>query len=143
MIILFVLLVYILGLIIFLISNAFAHCDEGGIFLGQVILAPFWFIVLPYRKIFDGASGPLIEAVWAGKPVIGSDSKSLGELIKEEKIGLTFEPENPIALSKTIDKLLLNDSQFAEGICQYKQKISKSSFQNKFWNLFRKDIKKL
>ena len=53
MIILFVLLVYILGLIIFLISNAFAHCDEGKIFLGQVILAPFWFIVLPYRKLSD------------------------------------------------------------------------------------------
>jgi len=95
-------------------------------------------IVLPYRKVFDGASGPLIEAVWADKPVIGSDSKSLGELIKREKIGLTFKSDDSIDLSNVIDESIHCYSKFSNGINQYKTKISKINFQQEFFNLFIK-----
>lgn len=63
-------------------------------------------IVVPYRKSFDGASGPMTEGVWARKPIIGPNHGSLGDMIKTYKLGLTFEAENPNSLAEAITKFI-------------------------------------
>ena len=63
-------------------------------------------IVLPYRKIFDGASGPMTDGVYLGKMVIGPSHGSIGQMIKANHLGLTFEAENEESLSQIIDEAL-------------------------------------
>ncbi|WP_378950795.1 glycosyltransferase family 4 protein [Pelosinus sp. sgz500959] len=60
------------------------------------------FIVLPYRRGFDGASGPLIEGVARGKIVIGPEHGSIGQTIKNYHLGYIFKTEDVDSLAKTI-----------------------------------------
>lgn len=63
-------------------------------------------IVLPYRKCFDGASGPLTDAVALGKIVIGPSHGSLGRQIMEKELGAVFSTEDEKSLSNTIEMIL-------------------------------------
>lgn len=60
------------------------------------------FVVLPYRKCFDGASGPLGEGVVLGKTIIGPNHGSLGDIIEKNHLGYIFEAENINSLAKVI-----------------------------------------
>lgn len=57
-------------------------------------------IVLPYRKTFNGASGPLGEGVAKGKMIIAANHGSLGDIVEKNHLGYTFESENIEALKK-------------------------------------------
>jgi glycosyltransferase involved in cell wall biosynthesis len=62
------------------------------------------FVILPYRKSYEfGGSGIIKIAVDLNKPVIVPDLYPFNEIIKDYKIGVTFEPENYLDLAKTID----------------------------------------
>lgn len=65
-------------------------------------------LVLPYLRSFDGASGPLTDAVWHRKPVIGADHGSMGDIIRRRELGLTFASENVDALTEALNKALEN-----------------------------------
>lgn len=96
-------------------------------------------IVLPYRKIFDGASGPMTEAVWRRKPVIGPSHGSLGNLIEKNDLGYTFEAENPLSLASTIDRYVanINSFQWSELAEKYREKIALSTFKDQYFSLFQ------
>lgn len=85
-------------------------------------------IVLPYRKKFDGASGPLGEGVWLRKVIIGPNHGSLGKIILENKIGLTFEAENIVDLAKVITEVLRNGFEWNDKAEQYRNKLDKKYF---------------
>ncbi len=70
-------------------------------------------IVLPYRKIFRGTSGPLTEAVWRRKPVVGPDHGSLRDLIGTNHLGYLFESENAESLAGAIDTYLRSPGDFS------------------------------
>lgn len=63
-------------------------------------------VVLPYRKIFDGASGPLLDGAYIGKMIVGPSHGSIGRMIRDGHLGLTFEAENTESLSHAIDEAL-------------------------------------
>jgi glycosyltransferase involved in cell wall biosynthesis len=63
-------------------------------------------IVLPYRKEFDGASGPLVSAAVHDKPVIAADHGSLGDIVTRYRLGLCFESENAARLTETLNTYL-------------------------------------
>lgn len=44
------------------------------------VIAASDIIALPYRKKFNGASGPLVEGVYLGKCIIGPNHGNLGKL---------------------------------------------------------------
>ena len=65
--------------------------------------------VLPYRKEFDGASGPLTEAVVREKMIVSSDHGSLGKIVNSNHLGITFESENSKELEKALSRALVID----------------------------------
>lgn len=63
-------------------------------------------IVLPYRLVFDGASGPLAEGVWYRKLIIGPNHGSLGDTIDKYHLGYTFVSEDYNDLALVINDAL-------------------------------------
>lgn len=66
-------------------------------------------IVIP--SLYEAGSGPLIEAIWLGLPVICSNVTSLPETIGDERF--TFDPLDSEKLAEFILKML-NDKKFIE-----------------------------
>ena len=93
-------------------------------------------IVLPYRKIFDGASGPLGEGVWLEKEIIGPSHGSLGEIIREYHLGETFETENTKELSKAIENALSSDFVIDDAYRAYVDKMDPWNFVAKYRTLY-------
>lgn len=96
------------------------------------------YIILPYRKCFDGASGPLTEAVWARKMVIAADHGSLGNIVNTHKLGFTFQSEDAKALSETITKALDNEMDWNQEAEKYREEIKLEVFQKKYRILYSK-----
>jgi glycosyltransferase involved in cell wall biosynthesis len=90
------------------------------------------YIVLPYRKIFDGASGPLVEGVGFRKIIVGPNHGSLGEIIEKNKLGPSFEAENIRSLSNAISSVLKKEFYWNELSENYRLKIDKGNFSNKY-----------
>ncbi|GHF36009.1 glycosyltransferase involved in cell wall biosynthesis [Deinococcus metalli] len=59
-------------------------------------------VVLPYRRVFAGQSGPLLIAASLGVPVVASDVGVLTETVRAYDLGVLCEPENPEALAAAL-----------------------------------------
>lgn len=85
-------------------------------------------VVLPYRKTFDGASGPLADGVWNKKLILGSNHGSLGNIIESNHLGLTFETENIHDLRCKIERLLHEDIRWNEDSDKYRKQLDPDYF---------------
>lgn len=94
-------------------------------------------IVLPYRKTFTGASGPLAEGVWQKKTIIGPNHGSLGSLIKDNHLGATFKSEDADDLAKVINEQLDNKHQWNEKAESYRLTLSTDKFALDHKNLYQ------
>lgn len=92
--------------------------------------------VLPYRMSFDGASGGLVDAVVAGKPVIGAGHGALGELIRNNHLGYTFKTEDPDDLARVIDKALSEGFLQDDTAERYRKSLDPQSFRSKYYKLY-------
>jgi len=95
-------------------------------------------IVLPYRRSFDGASGPMTEAVWRRKPVIAPSHGSLGDLVKKFNLGYSFESENVKDLAQKIG-IFLNDAEAFQWMPEaenFREKISPQMFTTRYSELY-------
>lgn len=97
-------------------------------------------IVLPYKKAFDGASGPLGEGVWLQKEIIGPAHGSLGQIIRDNHLGITFESEDPDDLTQKLHVVLRQaewnpDKEY--GI--YRKKLDPVIFSKKYRRLYMGD----
>jgi len=99
------------------------------------------YIVLPYRKIFDGASGPLSEGVFLGKIIIGPNHGSIGSIIKENKLGYTFEAESPKDLARAITKALQERLSWNEVAEDYRKELDLQNFKHKYFELYKAVLK--
>lgn len=100
-------------------------------------LKSFDIIVFPYRKKFDGASGPLLESIVAGKVVIGANHGSMGAEISRYSRGITFESENVNDLSLVINKVLDKyESLICNDIEMEKKILEPKLFQEKYYNIY-------
>ena len=95
------------------------------------------WIVLPYKKTFTGASGPLAEGVKYGKRIIGVDTGSIGELIRKYNLGYCFEAENVEDLRKKINLAIDADTKIDELYCQYQNALNPDSFYRSYLNTYR------
>lgn len=93
-------------------------------------------IVLPYRKCFDGASGPLAEGVWIRKTIIGPNHGSLGEIITSNCLGYTFESENVENLTKVIINSIDNRYEWTEKAEKYRDKLNVRTFKYEYENIY-------
>lgn len=93
-------------------------------------------IVLPYRKSFDGASGPLGEGVWLRKLIVGPNHGSIGKILKDNQIGMCFKTEDTNDLAKTINEVLKCDYKWSEGAEKYRNKIDPKKFIEKYKKIY-------
>ena len=94
-------------------------------------------VVLPYRRKFAGASGPLTTAVAYGKTVIGPDCNSLGDIIKTNHLGYLFECEDVNSLQGAVEKALKKPHTYDKAAAEYQQKISKDKFADCYRQIYR------
>lgn len=68
----------------------------------------FWKAVDIYVQPshFEGAPMALMEALWLGKPAIGTAVSGIPEIIEHEVSGLVVESQNPAALAAAIERLI-------------------------------------
>lgn len=94
-------------------------------------------IVLPYRKTFNGASGPLGEGVAKGKMIIATNHGSLGDIVKKNNLGYTFESENIEALEKVLNMAVQRTSfTYDKKANVYKNKLSINEFKKQYCKLY-------
>ena len=93
-------------------------------------------IVLPYRKSFDGASGPLGEGVNLGKMIVGANHGSLGRVIEENHLGYTFESENSEALASVLNMVLSSEWKPDSKYKKYQENLNPERFQREYNELY-------
>ena len=94
-------------------------------------------IVLPYRKTFNGASGPLGEGVAKGKMIIAANHGSLGDIVEKNHLGYTFESENIEALRKVLDMAVQRIGfTYDKKANAYKNKLSINEFKKQYCKLY-------
>ena len=95
-------------------------------------------IALPYRKSFDGASGPLAEGVTLGKMILSADHGSLGNLVKTNHLGITFQSENISDLSRALEESLKGEWKPDKEYRNYQESLSPEYFLEKYRQLYFK-----
>ena len=94
-------------------------------------------IVLPYRKTFNGASGPLGEGVAKGKMIIAANHGSLGDIVEKNHLGYTFESENIEALRKVLSLAVQRRNYtYDDNANGYKNKLSINEFKIQYSKLY-------
>lgn len=89
-------------------------------------------VVLPYRRVFDGASGPLGIGCQMRKMIIGPSHGSVGSIISENHLGLVFETENTDSLADAISRADGLDFVYDQAAEAYRTQMSVSNFQEKY-----------
>lgn len=103
----------------------------------NLALAASDVVVLPYRKSFSGASGPLVEAVWFKKYIIGKDDSSVGEMIRTHKLGEVFEAENIESLARTLNSVATDFDKNNLKYRTFRERISLELFRSKYISLYK------
>lgn len=93
-------------------------------------------VVLPYRKVFDGASGPLGEGVALDKCIVAPDHGTLGYTVKRNHLGYTFESENVDSLSDTVKVALEQNFSIDDNYKKYKDLLNPVFFARAYKNLY-------
>ena len=92
-------------------------------------------VLLPYKKIFSGNSGPMTDGIYANRYILGPDKGNIGYLINKYNLGSTFEIENSKSLAAEISKISVSDTTCNHS---YKEKLEVSSFIQSYKELFEK-----
>ena len=71
-----------------------------------------------------------------GKTIIGPNHGSLGQIIKDNHLGYTFESENVDDLARTINKALSETFIYDEYAKKYQSSLSVDSFIDSHKNLY-------
>lgn len=90
-------------------------------------------ILLPYKKIFTGNSGPMTDGISANKYILGPDWGNLGFLIKKYNLGSTFEIENPQSLGEEIGRISQINTSCEH---EYRKKLEVRDFVESYKKIF-------
>ena len=93
-------------------------------------------VILPYRKKFDGASGPLGDGVVHSKMIVGPNHGNLGDTIRKNHLGYTFETENTDSLAEVLDRALGESWHPDEQYRKYRDMLSPERFRMKYMDLY-------
>ncbi len=94
-------------------------------------------VVLPYRKSFEGASGPMCEGIYLGKTIVGPAHGSLGETIRKTHTGYTFESEDEKNLSECIEYALKHPCIYDETALLAQRSLRPELFAKKYMEIYQ------
>lgn len=93
-------------------------------------------IALPYRRSFDGASGPLSEGASLGKCIIGPNHGSLGNIVQKNHLGYVYETENSKSLCEVLDTSIYQDFQYDQNAENYRLSLNPKAFRKTYLELY-------
>ncbi len=93
-------------------------------------------IVLPYKKIFTGASGPLTEGAWCRKCIVGPNHGNIGNTITRNHLGYTFVSEEVDDLAKTLNEALSKTFTPDEVYLEYTKSLQPELFTERYIQLY-------
>ncbi|MDY2884036.1 MAG: glycosyltransferase [Romboutsia timonensis] len=91
-------------------------------------------ILLPYRKIFTGNSGPMTDGIILDKYILGPNNGNLGYLINKYDLGETFVQEDEKSLGEVISKLCDKDLVKQHS---YKSELTIEKFKDKYKMIYK------
>ena len=102
-------------------------------------------ILLPYKKFFQGESGIMSLACAYNIPLLASDTGKVGQVVKENKLGLVFKPDSESDLKDTIEKFSKlseeNISEMKENIKNYIKLYSWENIASQHLTAYKQSIK--
>lgn len=104
-------------------------------FMENVLLTDI--MIMPYRKIFTGNSGPMAEAVVNKIPSLVPKNTNIGYLTEKYNLGETFEAENPQDLAKVLYKMLIEKKCYFK--TDYNLKLTLDNFLNKYKEIYKNE----
>ncbi len=63
------------------------------------------YVLLPYKKMYDGGSGVLFDALKYGRQVVASNVGEFKHLLQDTSLGITFKADNLQSLIKALQTL--------------------------------------
>ncbi|GIM27383.1 hypothetical protein CPJCM30710_00490 [Clostridium polyendosporum] len=93
-------------------------------------------IVIPYRKVFTGNSGPMTEAIYRGIPCIVADHSNLGYLTKKYDLGICFKCGDSIDLANKIKHMIMNKWKPSCNTKEYIKRINPDYFIKKHEKIY-------
>lgn len=103
-------------------------------FIKNVLLTDI--MIMPYRKVFSGNSGPMTEAIVNKIPSLVPEGTNIGDLTKKYDLGETFEAENSKDLADVLISMINNKKQYFT--TDYFQKLKIDNFLKKHKKLYLK-----
>jgi glycosyltransferase involved in cell wall biosynthesis len=100
-------------------------------FMSNVVVSDL--IILPYRSIFTGNSGPMTEAIVNHIKVLGPSSGNIGYLIDKYNLGITFIQEDIVSLAKALIYFLENNSEVNS---DFHQRVTIESFVRSYKDVY-------
>lgn len=101
-------------------------------FMKNVLLTDI--MVMPYRKIFGGNSGPMTEAIVNKIPSIVPLNSNIGNLVQKYDLGETFEAENSKDLGRVLSKMIKEKKEYFK--TEYDKKLTVDNFLKKHRKLY-------
>ncbi len=98
-------------------------------------------IVLPYRKSFSGASGPLAEGVQLNKCIVGPSHGNLSDTITQNNLGYVFESEDVVSLTKTLNFALTHSWKRDSKYLWYREKLDPQLFNSEHQRIYYELLK--
>lgn len=127
----------------FIINQTVSFCQNVVLYLKYLTDDEFMYalnaadvVVLPYRKSFHGASGPLAEGVCLDKCIIGPNYGTIGNTIKCNDLGYTFQAEDVNDLRRTIELFLSHSFKKNSKYSCYKSQLDPEIFKQKYMLLY-------
>lgn len=102
----------------------------------SLALAASDYVAVPYRKGFNGASGPLGEGVWRYKCIIGPSGNNLGDVIEKYHLGYTFLQGDSESLCKLLNRVLGETFVCDESYNCYKEMMDPKYFGLQYRELY-------
>lgn len=108
-------------------------------FMKNVLLTDI--MIMPYRKIFGGNSGPMTEAIVNKIPSIVPSNSNIGNLVQKYDLGETFEVENSKDLGRVLSKMIKEKREYFK--TEYDKKLTVDNFIKKHRKLYEQIVGKL
>lgn len=128
------------------------NCEDNVIILDEFIPShkvPYYFsaadgLILSYKKDFVVDSGVLLQGVGFDLPVIASNSGWIGQVVRENELGITFTPENSSSLRLAMAEFLeLGESsrcRMVKNVKKCAESLSRSNVVEEYIDLFNETI---
>lgn len=113
-----------------ILKNKFLTDEE---YLEEIVKSDV--ILLPYKKMFMGNSGPMTDGIYFDKFILGPEQGNLGFLINKYDLGMCFEQENSLDLAKKISSLKNVNLKKNHA---FKDELKIETFINNYGQLYKK-----